>query len=201
VNPANIMGASKRVVELMVQYYALKTDKVKFASVRFGNVLGSRGSVAEIFKKQIKETDVITITDPNMERYFMLIPEAVQLVLQASIMEAKGEIFVLKMGEPVNILEFAKGFVKLSGKEVGHDIKIKIIGNRGNEKITEELWSENERVEKTSNPYILEIPSNSTPPDEKEFFAKLSKLELVAKSFDVEKIKSVLKEIIPEYNS
>jgi FlaA1/EpsC-like NDP-sugar epimerase len=201
VNPANIMGASKRVVELMVQYYALKTDKVKFASVRFGNVLGSRGSVAEIFKKQIKETGVITITDPDMERYFMLIPEAVQLVLQASIMGAKGEIFVLKMGEPVNILEFAKSFVKLSGKEVGNDIEIKVIGNRGNEKITEELWSENERVEKTENPYILKVVSRNVYPDKSTFFKKLDELELAAKFFDAQKIKSVLKEIIPEYNS
>lgn len=199
VNPINIMGASKKITEMLLQYYANNGSETKFASVRFGNVLGSKGSVLEVFRKQIKETGVLTITDPQMERYFMLIPEAVQLVLQAASMGENGEIFVLKMGEPVNILDFAKHFLKLSGFEVGKDIHIKIIGNRGREKIKEELWSEKESVLKTQNPYILKVVSNENLLDKEDFFAKLGKLEKAALSFNVEEINSVLKEIIPEY--
>jgi FlaA1/EpsC-like NDP-sugar epimerase len=200
VNPVNIMGASKRVVEIMLQYYANDQNDTKFASVRFGNVLGSAGSVVEVFKKQIKETGVLTITDPQMERYFMLIPEAVELVLQAGSMGNSGEIFVLKMGEPVNILDFAKNFVKLSGFELGKDVKIKVIGNRGNEKIKEELFSDWEVVEHTENPYILRVVNKEMQFDRKAFFEKLDELEIAAKSFDIQRIKAILKEIIPEYN-
>jgi len=201
VNPTNIMGASKKITEMLLQCYANNSSETKFASVRFGNVLGSKGSVLEVFRKQIKETGVLTITDPQMERYFMLIPEAVQLVLQAASMGENGEIFVLKMGEPVNILNFARHFVKLSGFEVGKDIHIKIIGNRGGEKIKEELWSEKESVLKTQNPYILKVVSNENLLDKEEFFAKLDKLEKAALSFNVEEIKSVLKELIPDYRA
>jgi len=200
VNPVNIMGASKRVVEIMLQYYANDQNDTKFASVRFGNVLGSAGSVVEVFKKQIKETGVLTITDPQMERYFMLIPEAVELVLQAGSMGNSGEIFVLKMGEPVNILDFAKNFVKLSGFELGKDVKIKVIGNRGNEKIKEELFSDKEVVEHTENPYILKVVNKEMQFNRETFFEKLDELEIAAKSFDIDRIKAILKEIIPEYN-
>lgn len=200
VNPVNIMGASKRVVEIMIQYYANDQNDTKFASVRFGNVLGSAGSVVEVFKKQIKETGILTITDPQMERYFMLIPEAVELVLQAGSMGNSGEIFVLKMGEPVNILDFAKNFVKLSGFELGKDVKIKVIGNRGNEKIKEELFSDEEVVEHTENPYILRVVNKEMQFDREVFFEKLDELETAAKSFDIQRIKAILKEIIPEYN-
>ena len=199
VNPTNIMGASKRVIEAMLQYYADDSVKTKFASVRFGNVLGSAGSIVEVFKKQIKETRILTITDPQMERYFMLIPEAVELLLQAGSMGNSGEIFVLKMGEPINILEFAKNFIKLSGFELDKDVKIKIIGNRGGEKIKEELWSEKEKVTKTQNPYILRIVDSSNLLSKEDFFAKLDMLEKAALQLDVEEIKSILKEIIPEY--
>jgi len=200
VNPVNIMGASKRVVEIMLQYYANDQNDTKFASVRFGNVLGSAGSVVEVFKKQIKETGILTITDPQMERYFMLIPEAVELVLQAGSMGNSGEIFVLKMGEPVNILDFAKNFVKLSSFELGKDVKIKVIGNRGNEKIKEELFSDKEIVEHTENPHILRVVNKEMQFDRKAFFDKLDELEIAAKSFDIQRIKAILKEIIPEYN-
>jgi len=199
VNPTNIMGASKRVTEMLLQYYSNDGNETKFASVRFGNVLGSTGSVIEVFKKQIKETGVLTITDPQMERYFMLIPEAVQLVLQASAMGKNGEIFVLKMGEPVNILDFAKHFIKLSGFELNKDIQIKIIGNRGGEKLKEELWNERETVEKTQNPYILRIVENSNLLSGEDFFAKLDILEKAALKFDTKEIKSALKEIISEH--
>jgi FlaA1/EpsC-like NDP-sugar epimerase len=199
VNPTNIMGASKRVTEMLLQYYSNDGNETKFASVRFGNVLGSAGSVIEVFKKQIKETGVLTITDPQMERYFMLIPEAVQLVLQAAALGKNGEIFVLKMGEPVNVLDFAKHFIKLSGFELNEDIQIKIIGNRGGEKLKEELWSEREKVSKTQNPYILRIVESDNSFNKEDFFAKLDMLEKAALKFDVEEIKSLLKEIIPEY--
>ena len=199
VNPTNIMGASKRVTEMLLQYYSNDGNETKFASVRFGNVLGSTGSVIEVFKKQIKETGVLTITDPQMERYFMLVPEAVQLVLQASAMGKNGEIFVLKMGDPVNILDFAKHFIKLSGFELNKDIQIKIVGNRGGEKLKEELWSERETVEKTQNPYILKVVESDNSFNKEDFFAKLDILEKVALKFDKEEIKSALKEIISEH--
>jgi FlaA1/EpsC-like NDP-sugar epimerase len=199
VNPTNIMGASKRITEMLLQYYSNDGNETKFASVRFGNVLGSTGSVIEVFKKQIKETGVVTITDPQMERYFMLIPEAVQLVLQASAMGKNGEIFVLKMGEPVNVLDFAKHFIKLSGFELNKDIQIKIIGNRGGEKLKEELWSERETVEKTQNPYILKVIESCNSFNKEGFFAKLDILEKAALKFDAKEIKSVLKEIISEH--
>jgi FlaA1/EpsC-like NDP-sugar epimerase len=198
-NPANIMGASKRVTEMLLRYYLNDGNETKFASVRFGNVLGSTGSVIEVFKKQIKETGVLTITDPQMERYFMLISEAVQLVLQASTMGKNGEIFVLKMGDPVNVLDFAKHFIKLSGFELNKDIQIKIVGNRGGEKLKEELWSERETVEKTQNPYILKVVESDNSFDKEDFFAKLDILEKAALKFDTEEIKSVLKEIISEH--
>ncbi len=196
VNPTSIMGASKRVIELMLKHYTGKGSTV-FTSVRFGNVLGSAGSVIKIFEKQIRETGVLTITDPNMERYFMLIPEAVQLVLHAGALGKGGEIFVLKMGERVNIMELAKTYVKLSGFEVGKDIKIKIIGNRGGEKIFEELWSENEQLEKTPNPYILRIKTTGLN-NEKAFFTNLSILKNAAENLEFNEIRKIFMKIIPE---
>ncbi len=196
VNPTSIMGASKRVIELMLKHYTGKGSTV-FTSVRFGNVLGSAGSVIKIFEKQIRETGVLTITDPNMERYFMLIPEAVQLVLHAGALGKGGEIFVLKMGERVNIMELAKTYAKLSGFEVGKDIKIKIIGNRGGEKIFEELWSENEQLEKTPNPYILRIKTTGLN-NEKVFFTNLSILKNAAENLEFNEIRKIFMKIIPE---
>ncbi len=198
VNPTSIMGASKRVIEMMLQYYAKRNSKTVFTSVRFGNVLGSAGSVIEVFSKQLRETGVLTITDPRMERYFMLIPEAVQLVLHAGAMGKGGEIFVLKMGERINIMELAKTFAKLSGFEVGKDVKIKIIGNRGGEKIAEELWNENEKVEETENPYILRIKTNGSALSKEKFFELLDNLKSAAERLDFKLIRQILEELIPE---
>ncbi len=199
VNPTSVMGASKRVIELMLKYYAEISKKTIFTSVRFGNVLGSAGSVIEVFKKEIRETGILTITDPRMERYFMLIPEAVQLVLHAGSLGNGGEIFVLKMGERVNIMELAKTYAKLSGLEVGKDVKIKIIGNRGGEKIFEELWGENEITEKTENPYILRIKSVvNSDFDSKVFFEDIDRLKLAAENLDFDKVRTIFEEIIPE---
>lgn len=198
VDPTSIMGASKRVTEKMLQYYAKDNPKVVFTSVRFGNVLGSAGSVIEVFKRQIKGTGVLTVTDPKMERYFMLIPEAVQLVLQAGALGDGGEIFVLKMGERVNVLELAKTFIKLSGFTVGKDVQIKITGNRGGEKIMEELWDKEEAVEDTENPYILRIRPDGNVMKKEEFFEVLNQLKTAAVDMDFDKVRKIFMEIIPK---
>jgi len=199
VNPINIMGASKRVIELMIKYYSKQANNTIFTSVRFGNVLGSEGSVIEVFKKQIKETGVITITDPRMERYFMLIPEAVQLVLFAGALDNEGgNIYVLKMGEQIKIMELAETFVKLSGFTIGKDVQIKIIGNRGREKISEELWSASEIVEETEIPYILKVRQSSDNLSPEEFFNLLEQLKKAALEMDSENIRDILMKIIPE---
>ncbi|MHB8107495.1 MAG: polysaccharide biosynthesis protein [Candidatus Cryosericum sp.] len=156
VNPVNFMGASKRIVELVVQVNDGR-GQLRATSVRFGNVLGSKGSVAEVFQKQLAETRTLRVTDPNMERFFMLIPEAVQLVLQAGALSQGNDIFVLRMGDPIRILDLARSYIKLAGLEVGREASIVITGNRGNEKMTEELWSSSERVVPTSYESIMRV--------------------------------------------
>jgi len=156
VHPSNVMGASKRIIELMISAYNQKNTMI-CSSVRFGNVLGSNGSVIQVFGKQLKQTRTIKVTDKAMERFFMLIPEAVELVLQAGALAQGNDVFVLKMGNQVNIYEFAKSYIKLSGLELGKSAFIEIIGNRGNEKLSEELWSEQEIPQNTINPWILKV--------------------------------------------
>jgi len=156
VNPVNFMGASKRIVELVVQVNDGR-GQLRATSVRFGNVLGSKGSVVEVFQKQLLETRTLRVTDPDMERFFMLIPEAVHLVLQAGSLTQGSDIFVLRMGEPIRILELARSYIKLAGLEVGRDASIVITGNRGNEKMTEELWSSAEHVVPTTFESIMRV--------------------------------------------
>ena len=153
VNPTNIMGASKRICEMIVQTYNNRS-KTEYVAVRFGNVLGSNGSVIPLFRKQIAEGGPVTVTDENIIRYFMTIPEAVSLVLQAGAYAKGGEIFVLDMGEPVRIMDLAENLIKLSGYRVGEDIEIKITGLRPGEKMYEEMLMKEEGLKDTPNKLI-----------------------------------------------
>jgi FlaA1/EpsC-like NDP-sugar epimerase len=154
VNPANIMGATKRVAEMMVQAHG-KISRVKMAAVRFGNVVGSNGSAIPIFIKQIKSGGPVTVTHKDIMRYFMTIPEAVSLVLQAGAFANNGEVFVLDMGEPVKIYNLAEDLIRLSGLEPHKDIKIEIVGLRKGEKLFEELRFDNETCDKTTHEGIF----------------------------------------------
>lgn len=195
VNPTNIMGASKRICEMIIQTFNKHYD-TEFVAVRFGNVLGSNGSVIPLFKKQILAGGPVTVTHPDIIRYFMTIPEAVSLVLQAGAYARGGEIFVLDMGKPVKILELAKNLIRLSGYRVGEDIKIEFTGLRPGEKLYEELLMEEEGLKETANKLIhigkpIEI-------DEMKFFVQLKNLKEASKN-ENEQIRAMIQEIVPTY--
>ncbi len=154
VRPTSIMGATKRIAELIVQHAAAKHER-NFASVRFGNVLGSRGSVVPTFMRQIRNGGPVTVTHPEMQRYFMTIPEAVQLVLQAGALGRGGEVFLLDMGEPIKIVDIATDLIRLSGLTVGTDIEIQFSGMRPGEKLYEEMFFSAENVLRTDHPKVL----------------------------------------------
>jgi FlaA1/EpsC-like NDP-sugar epimerase len=163
VNPTNIMGATKRVCEMLIQR-ANSWGSTKFSAVRFGNVLASNGSVVPLFKKQIQAGGPVTVTDKNIKRYFMTIPEAVQLVLETGALSKGGEIFVLDMGEPVYIYELAKSMIRLSGLQPEKDIKIEFTGLRPGEKLFEEISLSDETVSKTANERIFVLKAKYSPP-------------------------------------
>ena len=198
VNPTNIMGATKRVSEILIQSKT-KNSKVKYLGVRFGNVIGSSGSVIPTFQKQINNGGPITITDPNMKRYFMSIPEAAQLILQAGSIGENGEIYVLDMGKPVLVKEIAYELIRLSGLEPEVDISIEYIGLRPGEKMYEELMTSSESLVDTSHEKIM-VLKDGVDHQWDYLLAEIGEIVKSAKSYDSELIKNKLKEFIPEYH-
>ena len=197
VNPTNIMGATKRVVEILIQSKSKNSD-VKYMAVRFGNVIGSSGSVIPTFQDQIKNGGPITITDAGMKRYFMSIPEAAQLILQAGSIGEGGEIFVLDMGKPVLVKDIAFELIKLSGLEPELDIPIKYIGLRPGEKMVEELVISGENIVDTSHEKIM-VLKNGVDHSWDHVLAKIEEITQSAKTYDSNIIKNKLKEFVPEY--
>ena len=200
VNPTNVMGATKRVAELFVQSLQnVEGNKTKFITTRFGNVLGSNGSVIPIFQKQIENGGPVTITHPEITRYFMTIPEACELVLQAGTMGQGGEVYVFDMGEPVKIIDLDKLMIRLYGLETGIDIQLKITGLRPGEKLYEELLSDDAKTLATHHEKIM--ISKDSAMDFSRINALTEQVIQKAKSGDNEEIVSLLKDIVPEFKS
>ena len=195
VRPSSVMGASKRVAELVIQDLNQRSD-TRFLAVRFGNVIGSAGSVIPIFRDQIRSGGPVTVTHPEMVRYFMTIPEAAQLVLQAGALGSGGEIFVLDMGDPVRILDLAKETITLSGLRPFEDINIVFTGVRPGEKLYEELQTSDERVEKTRHPKIF-IGRIAAYPEEKVRHA-LERLSLLAENGWDRELRRAINDLLPE---
>lgn len=196
VNPTNIMGASKRICEMIIQTFS-KYSQTEYVAVRFGNVLGSNGSVIPLFKKQIAEGGPITVTHPDIIRYFMTIPEAVSLVLQASAYAKGGEIFVLDMGEPVKIADLAKNLIRLSGYTLDVDIRIEYTGLRPGEKLFEELLTKEEGLMRTQNELIY--IGQPLLFNEVHFLSELKRLETAA-SEEEPNVKEIVAGIVPTYH-
>jgi len=195
VNPANIMGATKRVAEMYCQNMNARS-KMCFITVRFGNVLNSNGSVVPLFQEQIAKGGPITVTHPEISRYFMTISEASQLIMQAAVLGSGGEIFVLDMGEPVNITYLAEHLIRLAGKEPGRDIEIIYTGLRPGEKLFEQLFHELEPYERTTHEKIL--LAHPRVADWGELRAELNKSELAVRRYDTKYLKQALVRLVPE---
>ncbi|MBN1470754.1 MAG: polysaccharide biosynthesis protein [Syntrophaceae bacterium] len=204
VRPTNVMGASKRVTELIMQ--CQQGNGTRFMAVRFGNVIGSSGSVIPLFRRQIEQGGPVTVTHPEINRFFMTIPEASQMILQAGTMGDGGEIFILRMGTPIRIADMARDLIRLSGKEPDVDIKIVFTGLREGEKLYEELITVGEDILPTSHKKVMVLQSNgffngakNSEEAKKYLYDKLDQLAALAAKHDAKGIKIKLKEIVPEY--
>jgi FlaA1/EpsC-like NDP-sugar epimerase len=198
VRPTNVMGATKRMTEIIMQALAGGNGKTKFMAVRFGNVLGSSGSVIPLFRRQIELGGPVTVTHPGMTRYFMSMDEAAQLILQAAAMGRGGEIFILEMGTPVRIAQMARDLIRLCGKEPDRDIAIKYTGLRPGEKMYEELITEGEGIIPTDHEKIMVLHGRNIPLERLQ--EPLAELKYHAQIHDAEGIKAALKRVIPEYS-
>jgi FlaA1/EpsC-like NDP-sugar epimerase len=197
VRPTSVMGATKRVAELIVQRAAMKRDR-NFVSVRFGNVLGSRGSVVPTFLRQIRSGGPVTVTHPEMQRYFMTIPEAVQLVLQAGALGRGGEVFLLDMGEPIRIVDIATDLIRLSGLSVGTDIEIRFTGMRPGEKLYEEMFFSAENVITTDHPKVLRARNGILPE------GIMRQIEALVRAAEAEhpdeELRRLLRNLVPDFH-
>ena len=198
VNPTNVMGATKRCCEMIIQYMAQNYTNTDFITTRFGNVLGSNGSVIPLFKKQIETGKPVTVTHPEIIRYFMTIPEAVSLVLQAGAMAHGGEIFVLDMGEPVKIVTLAENLIRLYGKVPYQDVEIKFTGLRPGEKLYEELLMSEEGLKETANKKIFIGNQIKINPD--EFLGELQELKEAANTNNSKLTLKLLSDIVPTFH-
>lgn len=198
VNPTNVMGASKRACEMIIQYKAQNSEHTEFVTTRFGNVLGSNGSVIPLFRRQIESGSPVTVTHPDIIRYFMTIPEAVSLVLEAGAMAKGGEIFVLDMGAPVKIVTLAENLIRMYGKVPYKDVKIIFTGLRPGEKLFEELLMNEEGLKSTENHKIF--IGNQISIDGVDFINKLHELRDVAATNDSEKTVELLNQLVPTFN-
>ena len=197
MNPTSVMGATKRIAELIVQRAATKHDR-NFVSVRFGNVLGSRGSVVPTFLRQIRSGGPVTVTHPEMQRYFMTIPESVQLVLQAGALGRGGEVFLLDMGEPIRIVDISTDLIRLSGLSVGTDIEIKFTGMRPGEKLYEEMFFSAENVLTTEHPKVLRARNGILP---EGIMRRIEALVMAAEAeHPDEELRQLLRNLVPDFH-
>ncbi|MBR1731338.1 MAG: polysaccharide biosynthesis protein [Ruminococcus sp.] len=198
VNPTNVMGCTKRVCEMIIQYKAQHSESTEFVTTRFGNVLGSNGSVIPLFRRQIESGNPVTVTHPDIIRYFMTIPEAVSLVLEAGAIAHGGEIFVLDMGEPVKIVTLAENLIRMYGKVPYDEVKIKFTGLRPGEKLFEELLMDEEGLKQTANKKIF--IGNQIDIDSEKLLRELDELREFADSNESEKVVDKLAELVPTFN-
>ncbi|MBQ5687737.1 MAG: polysaccharide biosynthesis protein, partial [Ruminococcus sp.] len=198
VNPTNVMGATKRACEMIIQYKAQNTDHTEFVTTRFGNVLGSNGSVIPLFRRQIESGAPVTVTHPDIIRYFMTIPEAVSLVLEAGAMAKGGEIFVLDMGAPVKITTLAENLIRMYGKVPYKDVPIVFTGLRPGEKLFEELLMDEEGLQSTANKKIF--IGNQITIDSDDMLKKLNALHEAAEANDSEKTVELLSTLVPTFH-